>query len=209
MDTDAATSLAILHGRIRECRRCVDDGYPIVPPPLVRARDYGLSAPAPFLVIGQAPSLTDQRVGLTYQGPAAQRLVGWLLRAGFRDEQVGSDIAMTALTKCFPGRLAGKSSDRAPTSKELANCRPWLDDEFALLCPAVVILFGKMAIDAFLRPALPLEARIGRRFELGGRVYIPLPHSSGASTWLNASSRQALLAAAIELIADERRRLGL
>lgn len=159
------------------------------------------------MVIGQAPSLTDKNTGRIYTGPAAQKLFGWLRDAGFCDEDFGRTIYMTALTKCFPGRQPGKSTDRAPSIKERANCRPWLDQELALVRPKVVILFGKMAIDTFLGAGAPLDERIGRRFEVDGIVYIPLPHSSGASTWLNHASHRDLLQKAICLIGNERSRI--
>ncbi len=196
-----------LHESIGHCRLCAEHGFPITPPPVTRHQNDPPVAPASFLLLGQAPSLTDVRVGHTYQGPAGKRLIGWLVQAGFSPDDIGTTLYMTALTKCFPGRLPGKSSDRAPSPQELANCRPWLDREIAVVQPQVVILFGKMAIDTFLRPALSLDQRIGNRFEQDGIAYIPLPHSSGASTWLNSAEHQALLADAIALIADERRRL--
>jgi uracil-DNA glycosylase len=67
----------------------------------------------------------------------------------------------------------------------------------------VVILFGKMAIDQFLGGGVGLNERIGRRFEKDGRVCIPLPHSSGASTWLNQPANKELLQKAIDLIREE------
>ena len=110
---------------------------------------------------------------------------------------------MTALTKCFPGRLPGKSTDRAPSPRERANCRPWLDAQWRLVSPQVVILFGKMAIDTFL-PHMALEQAVGQTFPQGGVTFIPLPHSSGASTWLNDRGHQALLAEAIERVREQR-----
>jgi uracil-DNA glycosylase len=196
-----------LHHEIHRCRVCAEQGFPITPPPVTTHRQAPPIAPARFLLLGQAPSLTDVRVGQTYQGPAGKRLVGWLLQAGFSPDDIGTTVYMTALTKCFPGRLPGKSSDRAPSPTELSNCRPWLDREFGLVKPQVVILFGKMAIDTFLRPVLPLDQRIGGRFEQDGVVYIPLPHSSGASTWLNRPENRSLLADALRLIAEERQRI--
>jgi len=204
-----ASTLSGLHAQIRQCRLCIDAGFPAVGPPLVRSCERTAPSAAPFVVIGQAPSLTDNRVGLTYRGPAGQRLIGWLLDAGFAQEQIGVDIILTALTKCFPGRLPGKSTDRAPSHSELANCRPWLDKELAIVSPRVIILFGKLAIDTFLRPVAPLDERIGRRFEQSGIAYIGLPHSSGASTWLNSDAHRKLLAASIELIGAERAAVGL
>jgi uracil-DNA glycosylase len=67
-------------------------------------------------------------------------------------------------------------------------------------CDRAIILFGTMAIDTFV-PGLPARTKtIGRVFEKDGVTYVPLPHSSGASTWLNVPEHQALLAQAIEQV---------
>ena len=138
-----------------------------------------------------------------YCGPAAVKLLGWLTDAGFTEEDFGTTVYLTALTKCFPGRAPGSSKDRAPSVKERANCRPWLDEQQALVRPRVVILFGKMAIDTYL-PKLSLNATIGKVFEIEGIPHLPLPHSSGASLWLNDNRNQALLAQAIERLRELR-----
>jgi uracil-DNA glycosylase len=96
---------------------------------------------------------------------------------------------------------------RRPNARERAHCRPWLDAQLRAVRPRAIILFGKMAIDTFL-PGLPgLDQTIGRVFEKDGITYVPLPQSSGASTWLNAPEHQALLAQAIEQIRVLRRRI--
>ena len=195
------TPLEILHNEIRACRRCEVDGFPISPPPLVWGQ-----APAPFLLIGQAPGLSDLRGERMYLGPAARKLISWLCEAGFEEKDIGTTVYMTALTKCFPGRLPGKSTDRAPSPKERANCRSWLDAQWSLVQPRVVLLFGKLSIDTFL-PRLSLEQTVGRTFERGSMVYIPLPHSSGASTWLNDAGHRALLAEAIDRVREQRERV--
>jgi uracil-DNA glycosylase len=195
------TELELLHDQIRACRRCERDGFPISPPPLCWGR-----APAPFLLVGQAPGISDWRGDRMYLGPAARKLIGWLCEAGFGPEDIGVTIYMTALTKCFPGRLPGKSTDRAPSPKERANCRPWLDAQWRLVRPQAVILFGKMAADTFL-PRMPLEQAVGGVFDRGGVPHVPLPHSSGASTWLNDPAHRALLAQAIERLREQRARV--
>jgi len=193
------TEIELLHETIRTCRKCEADGFPIAPPPLA----WGL-APARFMLIGQAPGLSDWRGDRMYLGPAARKLIGWLVEAGFSETDIGTTVYMTALTKCFPGRLPGKSTDRAPSPKERANCRPWLDAQWKLVQPRVVLLFGKMSIDAFL-PKMTLEGCIGRTFDKGGLHFIPLPHSSGASTWLNDAGHRSLLAEAIERVREARK----
>jgi uracil-DNA glycosylase len=186
--------LDVLHREIEACRACVDAGTLTEPPPLVSG-----DGPAPFMLIGQAPSKTDKERRQMYTGPAAQKLYGWLKSAGFSDEDFGKLIYMTALTKCFPGRLPGKSTDRAPSSRELALCADWLTRQIRLIEPSTIILFGRMAIDRFLGPG-SMTDRIGQTFERNNIVYIPLPHSSGASTWLNSPDNIARLTLALDQI---------
>jgi hypothetical protein len=50
---------------------------------------------------------------------------------------------------------------------------------------------------------------VGLRYELDGTVAIPLPHPSGASSWLNVPANRDRVAKAVALIRDELRRRGL
>jgi uracil-DNA glycosylase len=115
------------------------------------------------MVIGQAPSISDLRNGRMYTGPAGRKLIGWLFDAGFTEDDLGTTVYLTALTLCFPGRLPGKSTDRAPSARERANCRRWLDGQVAAVRPKVIIPFGKMAIDTYL-PKASLDDTIGKVF---------------------------------------------
>jgi uracil-DNA glycosylase len=158
------------------------------------------------MVIGQAPSRTDHESGAFYCGPAGRKLRSWFVMAGFAEEDFGTRIYPAAITKCFPGRVPGSSKDRLPSRAEQALCRSWLDAEVALVRPHVLVLFGGLAIKTFLSHA-PLSELIGQTFEQEGRTVIPLPHSSGASTWLNPPENQALLQQAIARLSEARVRL--
>jgi uracil-DNA glycosylase len=151
---------------------------------------------ADVLVIGQAPSKTDHETGGFYVGPAGRKLRGWLSEAGLSEADVERRVYFAAITRCFPGRVPGSSKDRLPSRAEQKLCRSWLDAELALLEPRVVVLFGGLAIETFLGKA-PLTERIGFSFEREGQIFIPLPHSSGASTWLNVPENRERLAQAI------------
>ena len=52
---------------------------------------------------------------------------------------------------------------------------------------------------------------VGRRYELGdergGAVVIPLPHPSGASSWLNVPENRVRVAGAVDVIHSELARL--
>jgi uracil-DNA glycosylase len=183
--------LPTLQGELRRCTRCVEAGHLSAANPLVLG-----SATATVMVIGQAPSRTDHETGGFYIGPAGRKLRGWLAEAGISEEEQATRVYFAAITRCFPGRLPGSSKDRLPSRAEQKLCRSWLDAELALLNPRVVILFGGLSIETFLGKA-PLTERIGAAFEKDGRTWVPLPHSSGASTWLNYPENQERLAQAL------------
>jgi uracil-DNA glycosylase len=71
-----------------------------------------------------------------------------------------------------------------------------------LLDPRVIVPVGGLASRRLLGIAR-LDDCVGRRFELGGGVAIPLPHPSGASGWLNTSSNRGRLALALEALRAE------
>ena len=82
--------------------------------------------------------------------------------------------------------------DRRPSPVEIALCTPWLDQEIALLRPRVILLLGGLAINRFWGK-VSLEDAVGRSRVEDGVTYIPLPHPSGASRWLNDSAHRELL----------------
>ena len=184
-------NLTVLQQEIRACTKCVEAGF------ISEARPLVLGQPgASIFLIGQAPSRTDHESGRFYEGPAGRKLRGWFLDAGFEESDFGTRIYAAAITKCFPGRNPGSSKDRVPSPAEQKLCRTWLDAELEAVQPRTLVLFGGLAIKTFLSKA-PLEELIGQVFEREGRLYLPLPHSSGASTWLNSAHNRALLARAL------------
>ena len=66
-----------------------------------------------------------------------------------------------------------------------------------------MIPVGRLAIDKFLG-GRPLDDVVGRMHEVshaGGRcLAIPLPHPSGASSWIHEPGHQELLARALRLL---------
>ena len=88
-------------------------------------------------------------------------------------------------------------------------CGEWLEAEIALIDPEVLVPVGKMAIDRFFGRGRKLVDLIGNRFQLEGRIVIPLPHPSGASAWIQKPDHQELIRQAIEQLAHVRTELDL
>jgi len=117
-------------------------------------------------------------------------------------------VYLTSLTRCFPGKSPSGNGDRPPSRAEIGLCRRFLDREFELIQPKVVLLVGKMAIDAFLGKR-PLVDTVGHVFDVQGRIVLPLPHASGVSRWLNDAANRARLDQALAELSRLRAELGL
>lgn len=114
-----------------------------------------------------------------------------------------ASIYMAAVCRCFPGKKS-TGGDRVPSREEIANCSVWLDAEFDLLRPQLVIPVGKLAIAQFIPcPSLADVVGTSQRVRRGGRAVdvIPLPHPSGASPWPRMEPGKTLLGQAMRLIA--------
>ena len=195
--------LKALHREIAACRRCVEAGYSVESVPHLVVSG---PADARLMVIGQAPPSERSSHGRPFSGPAGQRLYRWLAEAGWEEEEFRAHYYITAITKCYPGK-AGKG-DRRPTAVEQRLCRPFLDRELALVQPEIVVLVGGLAIETFLGHN-KLENTIGQVIVRDSVHYVPLPHPSGASLWLNVSQNQARVREALRALNQLKQNLKL
>ena len=195
-------ALAQVHQQLRACRICADDGHDVVPQ-AVFAGQFG----ARMMTVGQAPGITEVEAKRPFNAGSGKRLFQWLEQAGIDEEWFRSTQYMTSVTKCYPGRAASGSGDRVPSRVEQQFCRPYLDQEIALVDPGLIIPIGKLAIEIFYPKGRKLTEIIGTQRQVDGRWVVPLPHSSGASRWHQTEANRALIEQAIELIAAHYRRL--
>ncbi|CAN5789016.1 uracil-DNA glycosylase family protein [soil metagenome] len=190
--------------RLNACRQCALS--PGVQPIVSRAR-----APRGMLV-GQAPGQTESAGGRPFAGRAGKTLFKWLARAGLDEATARELFYIAAVTRCYPGPHRAGRGDRVPSPAERARCSGWLADELRIICPAVIIPVGRLAIETFLG-AVPLAAVVGQEHEVqhaaGHAVVIPLPHPSGASSWIHVAEHKVLLQRALELIGKRVRTLDL
>lgn len=158
------------------------------------------------MLVGQAPGKVEAEGGVPFSGRAGRTLFRWLERAGLDEASARETIYITAVTRCYPGPHPSGRGDRVPTRDEQSSCADWLDSELRIIRPKLLIPVGRLAIERFL-PKVPLDELIGTRRIVehsgGSSVVIPLPHPSGASSWVYAPGNQILVDNAIRLIADE------
>jgi uracil-DNA glycosylase len=163
------------------------------------------------MLVGQAPGKVEAGGGVAFAGRAGKTLFGWLERVGIDEPTARNTIYIAAVTRCFPGAHPSGRGDRVPTRVEQDRCADWLDAELRIIRPALLIPVGRLAIERFL-PALPLIDLIGTKRTVthsgGSSVVIPLPHPSGASSWIYQRENRLLVEKAVELIADDLARIN-
>ena len=156
------------------------------------------------LLVGQAPGDKEPALGRPFAWTAGKTLFRWFEEScGLDEAAFRSSIYMAAVCRCFPGKKAA-GGDRVPNRKEIANCSGWLEAEFQILQPALVVPVGKLAIEQFVEcPSLAevIGKLVRVRFAGHETDLIPLPHPSGASPWPRMEPGKTLLKKALRLIA--------
>jgi uracil-DNA glycosylase family 4 len=200
-----ASSLAELEGEIRRCTQCrikLGD-FGVVPKPI-----FAGHAGAPVFLLGQAPGRTEYEKGRPFQGEAGASIKALFVKCGLQNfDEV---VYQTGVTKCFPERKPGASSDRLPSRQEVVNCFPFLLPQLALVQPRLLVCLGSLSWRAVLslieseQPgfcarevgvATPAAARVshlvGRRFAWRSMIVLPMIHPAGSANGARAKYPEA------------------
>jgi len=183
------------------CRQCGLEDAGVVP-------ILSLARATRVMLIGQAPGQVETGEGerRAFAGRAGKTMFRWLARIGVDEATFRTRVYIAAVTRCYPGPHPSGRGDRVPSKSEQARCGTWLEAELEIIRPRLLIPVGKLAIEKFL-PSAPLDQLIGRVHEAdhagGHSRVIPLPHPSGASSWVNAPRHRALLECALDLLGVE------
>jgi DNA polymerase len=95
---------------------------------------------AAILLVGEAPGRNEDLKGEPFVGAAGRVLNGILEALGVLRE----DVFITNVVKCRPPK------NRKPLPDEIANCRPYLETQIALIQPRVLGALGGTAAGALL-----------------------------------------------------------
>jgi len=192
-------SLASLQRDSRVCRACAEAGYPLESLPIVQPY-----AGQRAYVLGQAPGSVEGEQRLPWRGRAGRTLRRWL---ELDEDDFYAAFYCASVTRCYPGKAPSGRGDRTPTPREQELCSFWRDWELELIRPRLIVPVGGLAARRLLGLTSVTEM-VGRRYEHDGVVAIPLPHPSGASSWLNDPENRDRVADAAALIRDELARIG-
>ena len=165
---------------ISVCRACADlctTRQRVVvgdPPPAVPAR---------LVFLGEAPGAQEDAAGRPFVGRAGRLLDQLLSDAGMSRAEVG----VLNVIKCRP------PDNRRPTPAEVAQCRPFLERQLALLRPRLVVALGLTAVAWFLGRRTTLAAARGTVHEVDGYRVIATYHPSAAIRFGPAGAPMAAL----------------
>ncbi len=135
------------------CRKC-PIGYER------RNNVYGEGDPcARLMVVGEGPGETEDQLGRPFVGRAGQLLDRMLAAI----ELAREEVYICNTVKCRP-TLAGPygARNRAPDAQEMENCRPFLDQQIAIIAPQVILALGSPAAKSFLGRDFQITRMRGR-----------------------------------------------
>src|SRR4051795_4640699 len=172
---------ALAPGRPVRCHRCVTENGIAQPP-----RDVGLDGlrsaaagcracelwePATQTVFGEGPETArivfvgeqpgdqEDRTGEPFVGPAGRLLDKALADAGIdrRDAYITNAVKHFRFTPTPKRRI-----HQSPGAEHLMACRPWLEAEFEVLKPEVVVCLGATAAKALISPSFRITKDRGQ-----------------------------------------------
>jgi len=133
----------------RLCRLCEGRGKTV----------FGSGNPAAELMfIGEGPGAEEDRQGLPFVGRAGELLTKIIQAIGrTRDE-----VYIANIVKCRP------PGNRDPQPDEVAACRPYLEEQIALVAPKAIVALGRIAAQTLLGTDAPIGRLRGRWFTVRG-----------------------------------------
>jgi uracil-DNA glycosylase family 4 len=158
-------SLDSLHEEIRTHRGC---GFEICESATNIVPGEG-NHDADVMLVGEAPGASEDKQGRPFVGRAGKLLDELLAEAGL----VRDDVFITNVVKARP------PGNRDPRAAEVAHYLPWLEQQLALIKPAVVIPVGRHAL-AHFAPGEKITEVHGTLVVAGDRQLVPWLHPAAA-----------------------------
>ena len=124
------------------------------------------NANAELMFIGEGPGFHEDKQGIPFVGAAGQLLNRLLGEIGMQRE----DVRITNTVLCRP------PGNRDPLPDELEACRPYLDQQIALVDPRVIVTLGNFATRVMLGRPVSISRVRGQRQWVDGRLVIPTFH---------------------------------
>ncbi len=119
---------------------------------------------APLMVVGEGPGADEDAQGEPFVGRAGKLLDQMLAAIGYSREH---NVFIANVVKCRP------PGNRDPAPSEAEACRPYLEQQIALVKPKLIVALGRVAAQRLLATDAPL-ARLRGPLHHYGPLQIPL-----------------------------------
>ncbi len=149
-----------LRDKIGDCRRCKlsENRNNIV---------FGEGPPdADIMFIGEGPGKDEDLQARPFVGDAGKLLTNLIVKLGLKRE----DVYIANIVKCRP------PYNRNPEEDEVASCRPFVEEQIAMIKPKVIVCLGRVAAQALLKVKTPISRMRGNFFKYNDIPVMPTFH---------------------------------
>jgi DNA polymerase len=157
------SELAQLCEEIQACQLCI----------LSQGRTNAVPGEGPedadIMFIGEGPGFHEDRQGRPFVGAAGNYLNELLEKIGMNRH----DVYITNVVKCRP------PGNRDPQAAEIEACRPYLDQQIALIRPRLIVTLGRFSMQRYF-PGASISRIHGQAKRVGRVIYYPMFHPAAA-----------------------------
>ena len=157
------SELTQLSDQIRVCQKC----------DLAKGRTNAVPGEGPehaeIMMIGEAPGFHEDRQGRPFVGAAGNLLDELLAAINLKRDQ----IYICNVLKCRPPQ------NRDPLPEEIEACKPYLDQQIALIQPKIIITISRFAMARWFADKKISEIH-GKPKKFGNLVVLPMYHPAAA-----------------------------
>jgi DNA polymerase len=121
---------------------------------------------AELMFVGEAPGHDEDVKGEPFVGKAGQLLTDIIKAMKLTREQV----YITNVIKCRP------PENRNPEPDELAACRPYIEQQIAMIQPKVIVTLGRFALQSLTETSYAITAVRGQWLDYNGIKVMPTYH---------------------------------
>jgi DNA polymerase len=122
-----------------------------------------------IMIVGEAPGQNEDETGLPFVGRSGQLLEKILASVELDTEK---DVYICNINKCRP------PNNRAPSTKEMTACKPYLFEQLRIVDPKIILLTGATAVKGLIGDKGAMGTIRGKWIDWEGRLCMPIFHPS-------------------------------
>jgi DNA polymerase len=158
-----AAALQALAEQIAACPKC----------DLAKTRTHAVPGEgnpnAAIVFVGEGPGFHEDQQARPFVGPAGKFLDELLASIGLKR----GDVYICNVLKCRP------PGNRDPLPTEIAACKPWLDQQLAILKPKVIVTLGRFSMNRYF-PGQSIGRIHGQPKRIDDVMVVPMYHPAAA-----------------------------